>query len=162
VIHDTLHFDLPLLDEYDYGDCLDVYWDNGTGTVSYAAPLNSRPIPLFKSGVRAQGYGAHPYGLGCPDGRADRAGDFGASVYGADLYGAPSPVVRISVSVPRSFGDRRFGVKVCGRSGDATGTAYEFDRFVASAEPPPVVRNAMDSYAAGSDRVTASWVDLVE
>lgn len=163
MIFETLELAIPLLDEYDAGDAVDVFWDNGTGTVDYSTALTRRPVPLFRPGdLRSQGYGAHPYGLGLPDGRADRFGDFGASVYGTDPYGAPVPVVRVTVEVPRGFGDRVFGVKVYGPTGNATGTPLEFGRFMASDEPPPVVSNALSGYDAGMDRVTLTWSDVVE
>ena len=157
----AVEFDLPLLDEYDFGDAADVFYDWGSGTVDYSRRLNSKPIPLFSTGARAQGYGAQPYGLGLPDGRADRAGNLGVSVLGTDPYGEPAPVAPITVDVPRCFGDRKFGVKVYGPTGDATGTPFEFQRFIASDEPPPIMSNELVSYDAGADRVTLSWTNMV-
>lgn len=151
---DTYKVLLTIADDVDAGDTVDVAWNAYSGAIDYDNPLNKSRVDLFPGAVRQRGYGVHPYGVGCLDGRAARSGTYGEQIYGVDPYGVPPIRVEILAPLPRGFGIAEFGVRIYGPTGNTVGDDFEFTAAVGTESPLPVTSFERDSYDDSNDAIT--------
>ncbi len=94
-----------------------IYFDNGTGGIDYATPLNDAPIPLWPCWQDKAGFGLAQFGTGDFGYDAAAAIGFGKGVFGRGQFGLDADTIEwISPALP--LGAYRFGVKVVDAQGN--------------------------------------------
>ena len=140
---------------------LQVYTDEGGGTVDTTRPLLPDPKAVFPGAAKSKGYGRQPYGRGRHGNHKparSRNGGYGRRVYGRTPHGRSEPYLAVTVQVPATFGLWKFAVEAVDQYGNVqAGGLAEIQRVVSGTEPPPIKDLALSNYDAGSDQVTLKF-----
>jgi hypothetical protein len=102
-----------------------IYGDNGTGQIDYAAPINAVPIPIWPCRQDKAGFGMAQFGTGDFGYDAAASVGFGKGALGYGQLGLDADSLEW-ISPLLSFGEYRFGVRIAdasGNEGPATETA---------------------------------------
>lgn len=148
---------VPIHEDWDAGDRVQVFTDFGTGTVNLTKPLLPRPVSVFPGKHRARGLGSQPVGSGrVKDGRASRPHrGIRTTRVGRTPVGNAEPFVALTVNVPAAFGQWKFAVRVVDAFQNVqAGGEQEIEAIVSGTDPMPLRRLDFDSYDGGSDQVT--------
>lgn len=149
---------VPIDSTWRAGCTLQLYTDDGGGTIDPAAPLLPvraevfpGAVPLEGAGLDRAGYGPAG-GVGPPHNKAGGAG-FGRAGFGP--AGMSDDHAEVAVLVNQGFGDYKFAAEVFDEAGNAQGGALvEISQLVSGDEPDAVTGFAFSSYDDGTDRVT--------
>ena len=116
-----LEVKIPIHASWKPGDTLQLYTDEGDGSVDTTKPLLATPVPVFPNQERVLGYGAGPYGAGPygddtgqPQGGA---GGYGDVPYGDGPYGDSVAYVSVWVEVTNVFATWLFTAEVTSGAG---------------------------------------------
>lgn len=94
-----------------------VYFDNGTGQIDYASPLNSTPIPIWPCPQDKAGFGLAQFGTGDFGYDAAAAVGLGKGSFGNGQFGLDADTVEwTSPALP--LGRYRFGVRIVDAHGN--------------------------------------------
>lgn len=112
---------VPIQASWKPGDTLQLYTDEGDGSVDTSQALLSSPVPVFPNQDRALGYGAHAYGVnpyGDDTGNdGNVSGGYGDAPYGDHPYGESASYVSIWIEVENTFGAWLFTAEVTSGAG---------------------------------------------
>jgi len=134
----------------DVGDAVQVYTDNGTGTVDLNAPLLARAARIVPAaGKRSGGYGSVPYGrarYGSQKLAPQRQASLATTTFGRGAYGRTPDFLEVTVPVLPGFGTRKFAARLVDEEGNAQGAAAPETAVLLSSIEPPTMRSfAFDS-----------------
>jgi hypothetical protein len=164
-VKQTVTLRVPIDDDRDGGDRMQVYTDLGTGTVDTAKPLLSRGAEVFPGYPPGEGLGDDPigeYAIGDSRPPLRRTG-IGEEELGNDPIGEGTAEREIDVNVPAGFGRLKFAVEVADAYGNVqAGAAQEVTVLVSGTEPSPLRSFTFGSYDAPSDQVTFSFARNAE
>ncbi|MBN1805315.1 MAG: hypothetical protein JW837_08700 [Sedimentisphaerales bacterium] len=96
---------------------LEIYFDNGTGTIDYNQPLNNRPLRIWPARQDKAGFGMSRFGSG--DFGYDSAGavGFAKGSFGHGHFGLNADTIEW-VSPPLKLGAYKFGIKIIDGAGN--------------------------------------------
>jgi hypothetical protein len=157
----TVMLRVPVAESWDAGDAIQVYADNGTGTVDFNTPLLARPAPLFPGQHAAKGVGLQPVGRGrTGDQKARRARPgMGRAVTGKTKVGTSPKTLAVPVEVSAAFGNWKFSAKLVDRFGVVQAAAgTEAQVIVSGTEPPPLSSFTLNGYDFAGDVATFDFV----
>lgn len=143
-------------DAWDANDRLEVYTDNGTGTIDTTTPLLVRQGGVFPGRHPARGVGRQPVGRGrVGTGKAAlSSGGIGRTRVGKTPVGRTPLFVDLTVDVDAAHGTWKFAVGAVDRDGSVqSGGLQETSLVVSGTDPPPLNKFELNSYDGGSDQV---------
>ena len=149
---------VPVDQSWRAGDTLQVYCDQGSGTIDFTRPLLNPRFDMFPGTFEERGYGGEPYGAvpyggGAPT--TKRGGGYGDQAYGSVPYGGGTAHVDVRVFVGQGFGSYKFAAETFDRAGNVqSGAPVEFSQLVSGGDPPPLRRFDFGSFASVTDQVT--------
>lgn len=156
----TVLLRVEIEDTWDAGDRLQVYTDQGSGTIDLNKPLLKRPLEIFPGQQAGQPYGRQPYAVGRHgDNLASRPPNgIAGTIYGTTPHGGALVAIEVAVEVAPAFGKWKFAAQVMDGHGNVqTAALQELSAMVSGTDPAPPAEFALVSYDAPSDRVTFSF-----
>ncbi len=150
---------VPIAESWRTGATLQLYTDQGSGTVDESAPLLTRRAPVWPSDRGAGGYGEEPYALtayGVCRPTTSQRGGYGEQPYGLDPggYGAGTEFCEVTVAVAEGFGSYKFAAEAYDRAGNCQYTALaEVTQLVSGEDPRPAETFEYQEYESGTDQV---------
>ena len=151
----TVTLRVPVDDDWDAEDRVQVYTDFGSGMIDMTRPLLSRQRDVFPGQHHARGFGEQPFGVGrFSDFKAERpVSGFEQTPFGVAPFGTPGPFVELTVDVDAAHGKWKFAVKAVDRDGTVQGGALQETSVVVSGtDPPPLARFAFNGYDGVNDQ----------
>jgi len=119
------------------GGALNIYFDNGTGVIDYAEPLNVSPVPVWPCRQDKAGFGMAQFGAGDFGYESASAVGFGKGSFGHGGFGLDADVTKwVSPALP--LGTYRFGVTVVDPSGEESSAGESQPVAVIPAAQPAV------------------------
>jgi hypothetical protein len=94
-----------------------IYFDNGTGPIDYAVPLNPAAIPIWPCSQDKAGFGMAQFGAGDFGYDAAAAIGFGKGCFGHGQFGIDADAIDW-ISPPLPLGRYRFGVRIADARGN--------------------------------------------
>lgn len=148
---------VPIHEDWDAGDRLQIYTNFGSGEVDTDKPLLRRPVEIFPGQQRSRGLGRQPVGIG-------RVGDFkaarprrglGTTRAGVTPVGTTPAVIEVTVDLPAAFGKWKFAAKAIDRHGNVqSGDLEVIEAVVSGTEPPPLEAFSYNGYDSETDQVS--------
>lgn len=141
-----------------FGTTVQIYTDEGDGSVDYTAPLLHRRAEVFPNVERPGGWGKDVWGHGSW-GRTKPTppnhGGWGQQSWGHDVngWGYGDAYVEVPVLVRQAFGYWKFGVKAYDESGNVQSGANESSQMVCGQDPPPLSTFTVNSYDDVNDQM---------
>ncbi|MFH1716960.1 MAG: hypothetical protein ABIF19_06385 [Planctomycetota bacterium] len=121
-----------------------MYFDNGTGTIDYDNPLNTSPIRIWPSRQDKAGFTMAAFGLadfGCD---AAAAIGFGRGCFGCGQFGLDADTIEwTSPELPS--GTYKFGVKITDKSGNQ-GSTFETGPITVTPAARPAEKLSVSSF----------------
>lgn len=137
---------------------LQVFTDNGSGTVDTADPLLAEPVQLFPNAWRPRGIGADPIGavpIGHGQPETARQKGIGAHPIGSIPIGSGMAIRPVEVRVVEGFGLYKFAARAVDEAGNSqSAELVEMEKLVSGANPPPLARMDYASFDEVDDQVT--------
>jgi hypothetical protein len=132
----TMQFVVPA--GYRRGDYAKLFWDSGTGTIDYDAPVDNRLYELFPDGAGIYGFGHALWGhFRWGHAQSRRAPGFGHLSWGRFPWGHGSGVV-VASHVVSACGTYKYALKIYDSTGNAqSGSPAEASIAVHTAPPKP-------------------------
>jgi len=136
---------------------LNIYFDNGTGAIDYAEPLNVSPVPLWPCQQDKAGFGMAQFGTGDFAYESAAAVGFGKGSFGHDGFGLDADVIEwVSPVLP--LGRYRFGVRVVDASGDES-SARESESITVIPPAKPAVGLGILEFNEYTNQLTLNMSD---
>ncbi len=145
---------VPIHSSWKPGDTLQLYTDEGDGSIDTSKGLLANPVPVFPGQNRALGYGAFGYGTnpyGDDTGNDRRAvGGYGDAPYGDQPYGESASYVTVWLDVEDTFDTWLFTAQVTSGAGIVqTDSLVNFTVVMAGEDPEPPVSFSFTSLSSG-------------
>jgi hypothetical protein len=131
-----------------------IYYDNGTGQIDYATPLNAAPIPIWPCMHDKAGFGLSQLGMG--DFGYDSAASigFGKGAFGHGQFGLDADTIEwLSPALP--LGTYRFGVRITDAFGNE-GPAAETTSITVVPAIQPAVGLTVATFDQSTNELTLS------
>jgi hypothetical protein len=94
-----------------------IHFDDGTGQINYAKPLNASPIPIWPCWQDKAGFGMAQFGTGDFGYDSAAAVGFGMGSFGHGQFGLDADTIEW-ISPPLPLGRYRFGIKILNAQGN--------------------------------------------
>jgi len=136
------------------GATANIYYDNGTGQIDYARPLNAAPLPIWPCMHDKAGFGLAQLGMG--DFGYDSAASigFGKGALGHGQFGLDADTIEwLSPALP--LGTYRFGVRITDASG-TEGPAAEMPSITVVPAIQPAVGLSVAAFDQPTNELTLS------
>jgi len=133
---------------------VEIYYDNGSGTVDYSQPLSDKPIRLWPAWQDKAGFGMNRFGAG--DFGYDSAGAVGFSKgsFGQGQFGLDADTIEWT-SPPLPAGVYKFGVKITDGAGNKS-SASETESITVIPAARPAEQISISSFDKQTNELVLS------
>jgi len=135
------------------GSIIEIYSDNGTGTVDYSEAVTKAPIKVWSAWQDKAGFGMSCFGQGDFGYDSAAAVGFGKGSFGRGLFGLDADTLDW-VSEPLGAGEYRFGIKVTDPAGNTSVQESEAVTVIPPAVPAGEV--SVESFDSGNNELVLS------
>lgn len=137
-----------------------IYFDSGTGEISYAQPVNIAPVPIWPCRQDKAGFGMAQFAIGDFGYDAAAAAGFGKGSFGNGQFGLDADTITWTGS-PLPLGRYRFGVKIVDAQGNES-LASETESITVIPGARPATGLSVAAFDPQTNQLTLSISDQMQ